>query len=269
MQDELDEDDADPVRMRHRDLERIANAALRVGRALMECGASVSVTRLGVTMTARGLGAGIIGVRVGYASIGLTVSAEQTTITRMISVGGLGVNHRLDMAVRALAARVAEKGGTVASVNGDLDRLIRETPRHPIWLVALATGVACAAFGRLLGVDGQAFAAVLLGGTVGQDLRRRLAARGVNPFVIAALVAFVAGSIGGWGARLLGSASVDMATIAASLLLVPGVPATNAQTDIMEGYPTVGSARAVAVGMMMIFAATGIWCAQGLLRAGA
>ena len=33
-------------------------------------------------------------------------------------------------------------------------------------------------------------------------------------------------------------------TLASILLLVPDVPSTNAQTDIMDGYPTMGSARA-------------------------
>jgi uncharacterized membrane protein YjjP (DUF1212 family) len=46
---------------------------------------------------------------------------------------------------------------------------------------------------------------------------------------------------------------------------VPGVPATNAQTDIMEGFPTVGSARAVSVAMIMVFATIGIWGAEAVL----
>jgi uncharacterized membrane protein YjjP (DUF1212 family) len=83
---------------------------------------------------------------------------------------------------------------------------------------------------------------------------------------MAAIIAFLAGSIGGWGARLAGSGSVDTAMMASVLLLVPGFPATNAQTDIMDGYPTVGSARAVWVAMVMVFASTGLWLAQGLLR---
>jgi uncharacterized membrane protein YjjP (DUF1212 family) len=46
---------------------------------------------------------------------------------------------------------------------------------------------------------------------------------------------------------------------------VPGVPATNAQADIMDGYPTMGSAQAVSVIMVMVFAATGVLFAQALL----
>jgi uncharacterized membrane protein YjjP (DUF1212 family) len=252
--------------MRHRDLEKIANVALRIGRALMECGASVQVIHEGATLTARGLGAESVSVRVGYASLAVNVAVAELTIARMIDVGRHGVNHRLDIAVRRLASGIAANGDTAAAVHAELDRLIRETPCHPVWLVAVATGTACAAFGRLLGIDWAAFLPVLVAGMIGQALRHLLLMRGGNLFVISAIVAFLAGSLGGWGARLAGSGSVDTAMMASVLLLVPGVPATNAQTDIMDGYPTVGSARAVWVAMVMVFASTGLWLAQGLLR---
>ncbi len=258
---------ADAVVLRHRDLEQIANAALRMGRLLMECGGRVRVVHEGMRLVTRGLGAETIGIRTGYASLAVTVGAGAETITRMCEVGRHGVNHRLDLALRRYATEIAEQGGTPQQVQSGLDRLVRGTPHHPLLLVAPATGLACAAFGRLLGVDWLAFLTILIGGTLGQWTRNRLLHRGVNPCVMAAIVAFLAGSIGGWGARLLGSGSVDMALMASTLLLVPGVPATNAQTDIMEGYPTVGSARAVWVAMIMVFSTTGIWGADALLRA--
>jgi uncharacterized membrane protein YjjP (DUF1212 family) len=49
------------------------------------------------------------------------------------------------------------------------------------------------------------------------------------------------------------------------LLLVPGVPALNAQSDIMEGHPTLGSARAVSVIMLLMFIAIGVLIAQTTL----
>lgn len=257
---------ADAVVLRHRDLEHIANAALRMGRLLMECGGRVRVVHEGVSLVARGLGAESVHLRVGYASLAVTVGAGAETITRMSEVGRHGVNHRLDLALRRFALEVAGGGLDVAAVHAGIDRLVRMTPHHPLRFVAPATGLACAAFARLLGVDWIAFLPVMIGGTVGQWARNRLLHRGVNPCVMAALVAFLAGTLGGWGAKLLGSGSVDMALMASTLLLVPGVPATNAQTDIMEGYPTVGSARAVWVAMIMVFATTGIWGASTLVR---
>jgi uncharacterized membrane protein YjjP (DUF1212 family) len=56
--------------------------------------------------------------------------------------------------------------------------------------------------------------------------------------------------------------------IATVLLLVPGVPAFNAQYDILQGRPSLGSARAIWVLVMMVFMTVGVWFAQGLLREG-
>lgn len=255
----------DPVVMRHRDLERYANAALKAGRIMMESGASVSVVHRGIAMIARGFGVETIGLRSGYTSIAMTVHAEDQTITRMLQVGRLGVNHRLDLAVRELCAR-AEKGGMSAdAVEAELARLVRETPRHAPWVTALAVGLACAAFGRLLGIDWAAFGPVWLAGAIGQFIRHHLLHRGVNIFIVAGAIAFLSATLGGLGSLALHSGTVQLAMMASILLLVPGVPSTNAQTDIMDGYPTMGSARAVWVLMIMLFAATGIWFAEELL----
>lgn len=257
--------ETDPVVRRHRDLEKIANAALRAGRIAMECGANCRAVREVTTAVAHGLGAQEVALRLGYASLAITVSAGDNTITRMAGLGRLGVDQRRDTAVRRLAERIGKEGTTVEAIHLDLDRIARETPRHAPWLVAVATGTACAAFGRLLGIDWLAVAPVLVAGTLGQMLRHRLLARGMNLFVVVGIVAFVAAALGGLGSEWLGSASIGMAMMASILLLVPGVPATNAQTDIMDGFPTVGSARAVWVVMVMVFAATGFWLARALL----
>jgi uncharacterized membrane protein YjjP (DUF1212 family) len=154
---------------------------------------------------------------------------------------------------------------SVEEVEGAMDRLVKETPRHPLWLVALAVGLACAAFGRLLGIDWMAFWPVFLGGGLGQAVRMLLLRRGLNPFVVATAIAFLASAIAGFGAHLLGSGTANLAMMASILLLVPGVPITNAQTDIMDGYPSMGSARAISVLMVMIFATTGVLIAEWLL----
>lgn len=259
----------DPVVVRHRELERYANTALKAGRIMMESGASVSVVHRGISMIAKGFGAETVGLRSGYTSIAMTVHADDNTITRMLQVGRLGVNHRLDQAVRQLCSR-AEKGGmSVEEVEGELARLVRETPRHPLWFTALAVGLACTSFGRLLGIDWLAFGPVWLAGAIGQYIRHHLLHRGVNVFLVAGAIALIAATLGGLGAMALHSETLTLAMMASVLLLVPGVPSTNAQTDIMDGYPTMGSARAVWVLMIMIFAATGVWFAEALLGLGA
>lgn len=252
----------DPVLLRHRVLEQIAMAALQAARVLMESGARAQVVHQCAEMVAKGLGAEGAAFRSGYASLAITVNAGTNTITRMVDVGRHAVNHRLDQAVRQLAARVAGGGMSPAEVSAEIDRLRRETPRHPAWVVALAVGLGCAAFGRLLGVDWPGFVATFGAATLGQGLRHHLLARRVNPFAVAATIAFVAASLGGAGARWLHSGTADLALMASVLLLVPGVPALNAQIDIMEGSPTLGSARAITVIFVMVFVTVGVWLAQ-------
>jgi uncharacterized membrane protein YjjP (DUF1212 family) len=255
----------DPVPLKHRELERIALVALKAARILLESGARVKVVHEGAALVVKGLGAEIIGMRAGYASHEITVSNGANTITRMTSVGAHGVNHRLDHALRELCLTISRGGMSVEAVDAAIDDLVQKTPRYAAATVAVAVGVACAAFGRLLGIDWAAFLPVFVAGTAGQYIRHILRSRGTNAYVVAMVIAFLAAALGGLGAKLAGSGTVPLAMIAAILLLVPGVPATNAQTDIMDGYPSMGSARAVAVLMVMIFATVGVWIAEVML----
>jgi uncharacterized membrane protein YjjP (DUF1212 family) len=263
-----DSDAFDPVRKRHRDLERIAHAALGVGCRLTEAGASVRVVNQAARRVVTAFDVEVIGLRSGYGSFEVTVAGGGNTITRMRQIGPHGVNHRLDFAIRNLVTRVAADRLDPGEVEAELARLVADTPRHPSWMVAIATGAACAAFGRLLGTDWPAFLPVFVAGGVGQRLRHHLLRRGVNVFVVAALIACLSAMLGGLGARLLRSTTVDLAMMASILLLVPGVAATNAQADIMDGFPTMGSARAVWVIMVMLFCAVGVWIAEALLGVG-
>ena len=70
----------------------------------------------------------------------------------------------------------------------------------------------------------------------------------MNVFLCTALVSFLGSLLAGLGARWVASDTLTTAMIGPVLMLVPGVPSVNAQNDILEGYPTLGSARAVVVG---------------------
>ena len=261
--------ETDPVPLKHRELERIALVALKAARILLESGARVKVVHEGAALIVKGLGADIIGMRAGYASHEITVSNGANTITRMTSVGPHGVNHRLDHGAARSLPDVSQGGMSVAAVDAAIDDLVRKTPRYGAATVALAVGIACAAFGRLLGIDWAAFLPVFVAGT-GRAIcpPHPARARDQSPTSSPRSSPCFAAALGGLGAQLAHSGTVPLAMIAAILLLVPGVPATNAQTDIMDGYPSMGSARAVTVLMVMIFATVGVWIAEVLLGVG-
>jgi uncharacterized membrane protein YjjP (DUF1212 family) len=246
-------------------LEPIAMAALDAGRLLMEAGASAKSVEGIVELVAHGLGAESVDLRMGYASLSVTLAVGDSGISRMRKVGPLGVNQQLDQRLWDLAGLVSRRELTAEQTRAGLAQMALETPRHSRWLVAVGVGLACAAFGRLLGVDWFGSGPVFASAAVGQYIRGKLLQYRVNAFLRTALISFLSSMLGGLLASWAGSATLTTAVIASVLLLVPGVPAVNAQSDILEGYPTLGSARAVTVAMTLVFIAAGLWVSRVLL----
>jgi uncharacterized membrane protein YjjP (DUF1212 family) len=249
-------------------LEEIAMVALEFGRLLMEAGSSARHVQEITTQVAIGLGAERVDLRVDYASLAVTIGTGGDAVTRIRRLGPLGVNESLHRALNAASTRIAQGGFTVEEARTELTDLLHKSPCHSDWVVARAVGMACAAFGRLLGIDWVAVGPIFVAAALGQTVRRQLVLHKVNVFISAAVVAFLGSGLCGLGARWAGSHTLATDMIAPVLLLVPGVPAFNAQYDILEGYPTLGSARAAWVLMMMIFMTAGVWLAQGLFGKG-
>lgn len=249
-------------------MEEVATLALEFGRSLMAAGSSACHVDESMAKVARGLGAERVDVRVGYASLTITIGLGAERVTRMCTVGPLTVNESLHRALSAAAVQIGRGNCTVAEARTELTRLLQNTPRYPDLIVALAVGVACAAFGRLLGVDWAAVGALFVAATLGQIVRRQLALHEINVFISATVVAFLGSALCGFGARWAGSQTVATSMIATVLLLVPGVPSFNAEYDILAGRPTLGSARAVWVMILLVFMTVGVWFAQGLLGEG-
>lgn len=247
-------------------LEPIAMVALDAGRMLMEAGASATNVEHAVEMVARGLGAERVDLRAGYASLAITIGVGGSGITRMRTVGRLGVNQQLSQRVWDLARRVSRGELTTEQARTHLDRITKETPHHGAWVIAVAVGIACAAFARLLDIDWIGVGPVFAASTIGQLVRRQLLMRGVNIFIGTMLVSSLTSVLAGLAARWAGSQALATAMIASILLLVPGVPAVNAQTDILEGHPTLGSARVVSVVMTLIFIAAGLWLGRVVVK---
>ena len=141
--------------------------ALDAGRMLMEAGASAAGVKLIVERVAFGLGANRVDLRIGYASLAITIGIGDAGITRMRQVGTLGVNQRLDHELWQLAKRVSRRELTVDQTRSELIRLAKETPRHSPFVMAVAVGLACAAFGRLLDVDWMATGPIFLAAAFG------------------------------------------------------------------------------------------------------
>lgn len=114
-------------------LEEMAILALEFGRLLMEAGAGARSVEEITRQVSAGLGAERTDLRVGYASLAITIGIGPDGITRMRKVGPLGVNQSLDHALRTAAARIERGGFTVAEARAELDRLVSSCPRYPDW----------------------------------------------------------------------------------------------------------------------------------------
>jgi uncharacterized membrane protein YjjP (DUF1212 family) len=234
----------------------------------MESGASARHVDEITTQVAAGLGSERVDLRIGYASLAITVGIGTNAVTRMRKVAALGVNESLYRRLSEAAARIGQGGFTVSKARTELAHLLEDSRRHSDWVIAVAVGVACAAFGRLMGVDWAGVGPILVAAALAQMVRRQLALRNINVFISTAVVAFLGSGLCGFAARWVGSHTVPTDMIATVLLLVPGVPSFNAQFDILEGRPTLGNARAVWVMVMLIFMTLGVWFAQGVLGEG-
>jgi len=246
-------------------LNDVARLCLSAGCLMLQTGASGRAVHEAVADIAHALGCETVEVFCQHAAILVTIRRGHESLMQMSKAAEHGVNLRRIQAVRGIIGDLAAGRIDCARAQEALDRVPRATPAYPLWFVCLCTGLACSAFGRLLGADWPAFLPILAGSAGGQWARHEMLSRRHNIFVVAAAVSFLAALIAGLGSRFAHSTHIPIATVAATLLLVPGVAVLNAQVDILEGKPNLAAARALRVLYLLTFLALGLALAQALV----
>ena len=246
-------------------LSDVARLSLSIGRLFMESGESGRVVHEEISRTACALGCDSAEVYCQHAAVIVTLRREQEFCVQMGKIGEHGVNLRRSEAIRDTLRRIASGDLECSAAQAELDDIPHTIPSYPLWLVCFCTGLACGAFGRLFGVDWPAFVPVVIGSASGQWIRHALVARKQNIFITSGIVSFVSAFLAGSGARLLGSLHPETATVAAVLLLVPGVAVLNIQMDAIEGKPNLAAARGLRVIYLLVFMTLGLIAAQRLI----
>lgn len=246
----------------------VARLSLSIGRLFMEFGESAGMIHEEIFLVARSLGCDSAEVYCQHAAIIVTLRRGEEFCAQMGKVGEHGVNLRGSEAVRDVVRRVSRGDLACSGAQSELDNIPHSIPSYPVWLVCLCTGLACSAFGRLLGADWLSFFPVLVASAAGQWLRRAMMVRHENIFITTGVVSFVSAFLAGAGARLLGSSHLEIATVSAVLLLVPGVAVLNTQTDVIHGKPNLAAARSLRVIYILLFMTLGLVTAQRLVVPG-
>ena len=248
-------------------LEEIADLSLSVGKMLLEFGASARTVHEAIRDVSVGLGCDRAESYCQHAAIIVMLRRGPESCVQMGKVGEHGVNLRSSEAIARIIKEVARGAADCAQAQREVDAVPSTTRRYPVWLVCLATGCACAAFGRLLHTEWLSFPPILVGAFAGQWLRHILFRRKHNVFFVAGVVSFISALIAGWGSRMLNSGHLEIATLAAVLLLVPGVAVLNAQLDVIDGKPNLAAARGLRVAYLLLFMTLGLVVAQHLVIA--
>jgi uncharacterized membrane protein YjjP (DUF1212 family) len=246
-------------------LPEVARLCLSAGRLMLLTGANGRMVHEAIADIAGALGCDCVEVFCQHAAILVTIRRRSESFFEMSKAAEHGVNLRSTQAVRQIIRELAARKLDCAAAQAAIDLVPQTTEAYPVWFVCLCTGLACSAFGRLLGADWASFLPILIAGAGGQWLRHALLCQRHNSFVVAGIISFVSAAAAGLGARLCGSTHAANATVAAVLLLVPGVAVLNAQVDILEGKPNLAAARALRVLYLLMFMALGLVLAQTLV----
>ena len=232
-------------------LDEAARLSLSIGKLFLETGASARTVHEAVEEISKGLGCERPMNYCQHAAIIIMLRRGAESCVQMGKVGEHGVNLRRAEALGKIVSHVAAGEMDCAQAQREVDDVRRTAPGYPVWLVCLATGLACAAFGRLLNAAWLSFVPTLAGAAAGQWVRHLSIGWKQNVFFVAGIVSFVSAFIAGLGGRLLGSGHLEIATMAAVLLLVPGVAVLNAQLDAIDGKPNLAAARCLRVRTMV------------------
>ncbi|MCB8877326.1 threonine/serine exporter family protein [Acidisoma silvae] len=246
--------------------EAAGHCLLQFGRILLQNGADTGRVQVAVRRMATALGYEAR-MLISYEGMVLTLVSGHHFATK---IGSRIPAMNVGMSQAAAAFQVLHDvvGGRcdVAGATARLDKLEHSPPLYNRYLVAIALGMTAASLSRLFGGDWMAFIACWVAVAIGTVARQDFGKRGFSPVLVAFLAAAVSGIIGGFGARLLGSATPALCLVAPGMVIVPGVPLINGVQDMLRNHASIGVAR---LGFsFFVIAAIGLGLEVGALVSG-
>ncbi len=237
----------------------LLHRVMEIAQQMTEVGAEISRVEESVTRMCSAYGATRVDVYATTSNIIVSAEdAEGTVITQTRRIGRI-VNdmerlHRYNDLVRWVSTEAP-------SLSAVCERLeaVQTSPRYPVWLSVLFSGVIGASFCLFFG--GRDYREVLIAFVIGAaigGLSATLEKGKVNPILIRFVCAFFASAVTMAALHVRWIGLPDYILIGNIMTLIPGVGITNALRDLFSGDVMTGILRSIEAVLLTLAIALGI-----------
>ena len=240
---------------------------LRFGAMMLRAGDTAFRVRQAMDLLATRLGVERLALHITLGGITATAWQQGRATTLAIEIAPPGIDAARISVLETLAHHTPSNL-TPAVLSTELDRIEARAPLHSIATVAIAIGLASAAFSYLNGGDVLGTVAAMVAGATGQAARALLFRRRLNQYAVSAFVALLASGLYCLIVFAVAGRSFSVAHavgfISSALFLVPGFPLVAALLDLVQHQTTAGMARLFYALMILLAAAFGLSVVAGI-----
>jgi len=236
-----------------------AHAIVRMGKALMSCGAETYRVRLSMEQVAAAIGIERLQSQVTLSEVTVTLFQGDDFRTQVGNVHSVGVNGDKLCQLESLASDLTP-GTSPEEVEERLDAIDAREKLYAPWVQALVAAIACSAVAFLNNAWAAEILGVFAGAFLGQFLRAHFNRFRINVYLTTLAAALVAAftyiavtDCVGWLTHDLSSHRAGL--VPALIFLVPGFPLVNALLDLVKTDITAGLSR-LAYAFMILASAS-------------
>jgi uncharacterized membrane protein YjjP (DUF1212 family) len=249
--------------------EKVINNVLEIGVTLLESGAHCGRVERNVKRVADAAGCNAELI-ITYTGISASVTNKNNHFQRATldkKVKHHGANFSVLTGISLLTWDYFDKKIDFNTFEKRIKE-VKNTPRHNVWLIRAAVGLACACLCLLSKGDlidaGFAFTAAF----VGLIVKQQFIAHRFNVMMANLSAAFVTSMISGLGVEVGWGAQPEVAVATAVLYLVPGIPLINCIIDIFEGFIPIALARGIFGAFVLLCIALGMFLSMAVYGIG-
>jgi uncharacterized membrane protein YjjP (DUF1212 family) len=200
-----------------------------------------------------------------WGALDLLIDDKQGILTAQVAADPAGVEmDRVASAMRAIDAIEAGRLTPGAAMK-NIAEISRSAPA-PTWLFALAAAAGAVALAVIFGIQHiSAAALIFVSAGAGAFLRRGLGRLSTNLLLPPFCAAVLAGIVGALAVRYDLSSSLRLVAVCPCMVLVPGPHFLNGALDLINGRISLGAARLIYAGLIVVAILAGLLLGLALL----